>query len=308
MGAGFRRRSPENIIQEMRECREKFGIQAFDIEDDNFTFDVKRAKRLLSLIIETFGEGTFELSAMNGVSFAALDGELLGLMKKAGFTTLNLSFVSSDTKTRERMKRPRSFIDFDAMVNEAEKTGLHVIAYAILGMPGQTLDEMIETIIHLMGQRVLIGPSIYYPTPGTALFEVCKKEHLLPPHPAQWRGSAYPIETKDFTRIDLVTIFRLVRAINFIKGKMAEKEMDDGMTWREIGRFLDDRKNIVVEDNGKQLGWRDLLALLFTEKSFFSMRKGPKGDWLLTKEKKSKKVLDYFFEKAEKQPILTNRV
>ncbi|HPD61682.1 MAG TPA: radical SAM protein, partial [Thermodesulfobacteriota bacterium] len=241
MGTAFRRRSPENIIHEMIECREKFDIQAFDIEDDNFTFDLKRAKRLLSLIIEIFGEGSLELSAMNGISFASLDGELLGLMKRAGFKTINLSFVSTDTLTRERMKRPRGLIDFDSIVHETEKIGLQVIAYAILGMPGQTLEEMVETIIYLMGKRVLIGPSIYYPTPGTPLFEVCKKENLLPPHPLQWRSSAFPIETGDFTRLDLATLFRFVRVINFIKGKMAEKEIDDGMTWREVSRFIEGR-------------------------------------------------------------------
>ncbi|WAC06509.1 MAG: radical SAM protein [Thermodesulfobacteriota bacterium] len=310
MGTAFRKRSPENIIQEMRECREKFDIQTFDIEDDNFTFDIKRAKQLLGLIIETFGEETLELSAMNGVSFAALDGELLGLMKRAGFKTINLSFVSADTLTRERMKRPSGLIDFDSIVSEAGKTGLQVIGYAILGMPGQTLYEMVETIIHLMGQRVLIGPSIYYPTPGTPLFEVCKKEGLLPPHPLQWRSSAFPLETKDFTRLDLVTLFRLTRVINFIKGKMAEKEIDDGMTMKEVGQFLEDRKKLklVSGDNYNQPSWMDLLRLLFKEQSFFSLKKVSKGNFLVNNEETSKKVLDCFFEKGGKSPILKNTV
>jgi radical SAM superfamily enzyme YgiQ (UPF0313 family) len=310
MGTAFRKRSPENIIREMMECREKFDIQAFDIEDDNFTFDVKRAKQLLSLIIETFGEGNLELSAMNGVSFASMDGELLGLMKRAGFRTINLSFVSADTLTRERMKRPRGLIDFDPVMSEAEKTGLQVIAYAILGMPGQTLGEMVKTIIYLMGKRALIGPSIYYPTPNTPLFEVCKKENLLPAHPMQWRSSAFPLETKDFTRLDLVTLFRLTRVINFIKGKMAEKELDDGMTWKEIGQLLEDRKKLKpgLNENYDLPTWVDLLWLLFKEKSFFSLKKESKGNWRLHKGESSKKVLDYFFKKAGKQPILKHTV
>jgi hypothetical protein len=247
---------------------------------------------------------------MNGVSFAALDGELLGLMKRAGFKTINLSFVSADTLTRERMKRPSGLIDFDSIVSEAGKTGLQVIGYAILGMPGQTLYEMVETIIHLMGQRVLIGPSIYYPTPGTPLFEVCKKEGLLPPHPLQWRSSAFPLETKDFTRLDLVTLFRLTRVINFIKGKMAEKEIDDGMTMKEVGQFLEDRKKLklVSGDNYNQPSWMDLLRLLFKEQSFFSLKKVSKGNFLVNNEETSKKVLDCFFEKGGKSPILKNTV
>ena len=171
MGASFRTRSPEGILQEMMECKRRYGIEIFDIEDDNFTFDKERAKKLMSLVIETFGEGNFELSAMNGISFASLDEELLTLMKRAGFKTINLSYVSTNPSTKERMRRPKATTQFDDILEETERVGLSVIAYLILGMPGQTIEEMVDTLIYLMGKQVLIGPSVYYPTPGTVLFE-----------------------------------------------------------------------------------------------------------------------------------------
>src|SRR4030067_2785346 len=49
MGTTFRSRAPGGIIEEMAECQERFDIQAFDIEDDNFTFDQGRAKRMMKL-------------------------------------------------------------------------------------------------------------------------------------------------------------------------------------------------------------------------------------------------------------------
>ena len=39
MGRFFRSRTPEAILEEMTECRTEYGIEIFDIEDDNFTFD-----------------------------------------------------------------------------------------------------------------------------------------------------------------------------------------------------------------------------------------------------------------------------
>ena len=173
----------------------------------------------MNLIIETFGEGNLELSAMNGISFASLNEELLRLMKKAGFKTINLSFVSTDPFTKRRMGRPKEVTCFDEILREAERVGLQVIAYAILGMPGQTVEEMVDTLIYLMERRVLIGPSVYYPTSGTPLFKKCKGKNILPMNISQWRSSAFPIETKDFNRLDIVTLFRLARTINFIKGK-----------------------------------------------------------------------------------------
>jgi hypothetical protein len=311
----------------MMECQKQYGIESFDIEDDNFTFDQERAKRLMNLIIETFGEGKIELSAMNGISFASLDGELLKLMKKAGFHTINLSYVSTDPSTKERMRRPKPTTEFDRILEEAEQIGLHAIAYAILGMPGQTIEEMVDTLIYLMGKKVLIGPSIYYPTPGTSLFERCNKEGILPPHPVQWRSSAFPIETKEFDRVDLLTLFRLARVINFIKGKMDGGELKEGLTWKDLFQVLKDKEKAEDESEVNRYApcamrfasfnkgkadedattWVNLLLLLDSERSFFSLRKDSGRKISVEREKSSKKVLDYFFEKAWQKPILRSR-
>jgi len=298
MGASFRTRTPNAIFKEMIDCQKQYGIENFDIEDDNFTFDQERAKQFMNLIIETFGERRIELSAMNGISFASLDGELLRLMKRAGFHAINLSYVSTDPATKERMRRPKPTTEFERILKQAEQIGLHVIAYAILGMPGQTIEEMVDTLIYLMGEKVLIGPSIYYPTPGTPLFERCKREDILPPHPVQWRSSAFPIETKEFDRVDLLTLFRLARIMNFIKGKIDEKELDEGMTWRELCQVLREKAK------GGNATWIDLLLLLESERSFYSLRKEPGRKISVEKEKSSKKVLDHFFERVWERPIV----
>jgi radical SAM superfamily enzyme YgiQ (UPF0313 family) len=304
MGTSFRTRTPEAIVTEMMDCQKHHGIEAFDIEDDNFTFDQERAKQLMILIMEKFGEGKIELSAMNGISFASLDGKLLELMKRAGFHTINLSYVSTDPSTKEKMGRPRTKVQFDKIVQEAEQFGLHVIAYAILGMPGQAIAEMVDTLIYLMGEKVLIGPSIYYPTPGTPLFERCKKEDILPPHPAQWRSSSFPIETKDFDRVDLLTLFRLARVINFVKGKMDGKELEEGMTWKELFQALKEKGKFKGKVDKDATTWVDLLLPLDSERSFFSLKKDSGRKMSVEKENSSRKVLDYFFEKAWQSIII----
>jgi radical SAM superfamily enzyme YgiQ (UPF0313 family) len=301
MGSSFRVRSPEDIVREMVECYKKYRVETFDIEDDNFTFDQERAKRLMRLIIETFGESKLELSAMNGISFASLDGELIPLMKRAGFHTLNLSYVSTALSTKQKMKRPQPIIEFGSILMEAEKAGLNVVAYAILGIPGQTLEEMIDTLIYLMGKRVLIGPSIYYPTPGTSLFKKCEKEGFLLSSPTQWRSSAFPIETKEFDRLDLATLFRIARTVNFIKGKIGQGELGEGRTWKGLFRTLKDSNK-----NSTHV-WADLLLKFFDERSFFSLGKNPGGEISINKEATSMKVLDSFFEKAMGKPVLRNR-
>jgi hypothetical protein len=205
------------------------------------------------------------------------------------------------------MKRPRTKTEFGNILKEAEQFGLSVIAYAILGMPGQTIEEMVDTLIYLMGNTVLIGPSIYYPTPGTPLFERCKREDILPPHQCQWRSSAFPIETKEFDRIDLLTLFRLARVINFVKGKMDGKELEEGMTWKELFQVLKEKRKSKGKADKDAATWVDLLLLLESERYFFSLSKGSGRKISVEKERSSKKVLDYFFEKGWQSSVLKSQ-
>jgi hypothetical protein len=201
------------------------------------------------------------------------------------------------------MRRPQERTDFDQILKKAEEVGLKVIAYAILGMPDQTIEEMVDTLIYLMGKKVLVGPSIYYPVPGTPLFQRCKEDGILPSNISQWRSSALPIETKEFNRLDMVTFLRLARVINVVKGKMDKGELEEGITWREL---YEGRKDKAVVKGEIPL-WTDLLLMLFEERSFFSLRKIPENGFSMVKEKTSKRVLDYFLKSALEKPILKSR-
>jgi len=321
MGAAFRVRSPEKILKEMADCHDRYGIHHFDLEDDNFTFDQERAKELMKRIIETFGERRLELTAMNGISFASLDGELLELMRRAGFHTVNLSFVSTATSLKKQMGRPTADIDFGETLKKVEQAGLRTIAYAIFGMPGQTIGDMVDTTIYLMKRKVLLGPSIYYPTPGTPLFERCKAEGILPPTPLQWRSSAFPIETREFDRLDLVTLFRLTRVINFVKGKINHEEIEEGITWKDLFQVVTEKtrglglgegqyrmgKDLNPSYQNEKAAWPILLLLFFRERSFFGLARDHGGRISIMRIKSAKRVLDRFFERAWSEPIVLSQ-
>jgi hypothetical protein len=275
----------------------------------------------MRLIIKTFGERRLELTAMNGVSFASLDGELLTLMRRAGFHTVNLSFVSTAPSLKKQMGRPTTDIDFGEILKKVEQAGLRAIAYAIFGMPGQTIEDMIDTSIYLMKRKVLMGPSIYYPTPKTPLFEKCRAEGILPPTTLQWRSSAFPVETKQFDRLDLVTLFRLTRAINFIKDKIDHGEIEEGITWSDLFKVVGERarslgperdpyragEDLNSSPRDEKRAWSVLLLLLLEERSFFGLVKDHGGRISIMKIKSSKKILDAFMEKAWNEPIARSR-
>jgi len=220
-GRQFRKRSIVSIIDEMKLCRERFGTEIFDIEDDNFSFDQKRAAQILAAIREEFGEGQIALLAMNGISAANISEPLVDEMKRTGFRALNLALVTSDKQQQRATKRPGSTSHFDRVVKKAAEVGLEMVNYVILGLPDSTIEEMLDSIIHLMQRPVLIGPSVFYATPGTGSYRQCLERGLLPSAElALQRSTCFPVETKNFSRRDLVTLFQLTRFLNFIKSRL----------------------------------------------------------------------------------------
>jgi radical SAM superfamily enzyme YgiQ (UPF0313 family) len=217
-GRQFRTRSLNSIIDEMKLCREHFGIDIFDIEDDNFSFDQQRATAILAAIREEFGDGGIELLAMNGVSAANISEPLVEQMRQTGFRALNLALVTSDKQRQRTTRRPGSTDHFDRVVQKGAEVGIEMVNYLILGLPESSIEEMLESIIHLMERPVLIGPSVFYATPGTASYRQCLEQGwLTSPELALQRSTCFAVETPHFSRLDLVTLFRLCRVLNVVK-------------------------------------------------------------------------------------------
>jgi len=89
------------------------------------------------------------------------------------------------------------------------------------------------------------------------------------------------------------------------------------MTWRELSQVLGEKfeaetkveaeaeadRNLPCNGN-RHTGWKALLLLFLNERSFFSLIKKGGGEMIPVKARSSKKVIDYFLEKAWHSPIL----
>ncbi len=214
-GTRYRRRQPGDVVREMKALYEK-GYRVFDFEDDNLTFDLKSFKKLCLLIIDQFAGCGIQLLAMNGISYASLDLESLRLMRTAGFTHLNLALVSTDEKVLAAQKRPHRVGDFSVVAGMAHGLGFQVVAHQILGLPGETLDAMIETLAFLARHPLLIGVSIFYLTPGAPVAQGFPE--MSPADFFRSRSTAMAIESPGCTRDDLFTLFISARIFNFVKG------------------------------------------------------------------------------------------
>ncbi|MCX8042904.1 MAG: B12-binding domain-containing radical SAM protein [Desulfobacterota bacterium] len=221
MGRKVRLRSPENIVAEIRHCIERYGITIFDIEDDHFTADPRRAEDILELLIQSFGENALELYAMNGLSLLSLNKRLLAAMKRAGFRKLDLALGCTTPSEGRIAGRRVNRGAATRIIREVDRLGIPSTTYVIIGMPGQRLRDMVAGIAYLAGLPTRIGPSVFYPSPGSTLYAVLAKEHALSDDFSVLRSSIFPSVPHTCSRLELVTLVRLVRWINWIKQMLA---------------------------------------------------------------------------------------
>ena len=221
-GTDYRRRALDNVLEEI-ELRFRQGYRVIDFEDDNLTFYKQTFKELCRRLIARFPRREMEFVAMNGISYLSLDDELLELMYRAGFSHLNLALVSSDKTVRETTKRPHTLEAYIKVVSQAHRLGLKIVSYQILGLPNETLDSMIQTLAFNSRLPVLLGASPFYRTPNSP---IARGLELNEADFVKARLTAMAIETENFTRDDIYTLFVTTRIINFLKSLPLEYSTD----------------------------------------------------------------------------------
>jgi len=213
-GTDYRRRSLDNVLEEIV-LRYQQGYRVIDFEDDNLTYYKQTFKELCRRLIAHFPRREMEFVAMNGISYLSLDDELLKLMYQAGFSHLNLALVSSDKTVRETTKRPHTLEAYLKVVDKAHQLGFKIVSYQILGLPNETLDSMIQTLAFNARLPVLLGASPFYQTPSAP---IARGLELNEADFVKARLTALAIETDNFCRDDIYTLFVTTRIVNFLKG------------------------------------------------------------------------------------------
>lgn len=215
-GIPFRQRRVEAVLAELELAVNRHGARFIDFEDENLAWNRQWFMDLLEGIRMRLGSASLELRAMNGLYPPSLDPELIMAMGRAGFRTLNLALVSTDHSQLSRFRRRDVLPAFDRALSAAETCGLDAVGYIIAAAPHQPPFSSLRDLLALARRRVLAGLSIFYPAPGSADFELCRREGLLPSHAAALRATALPIEHRT-SRLQAITLLRLARLLNCMK-------------------------------------------------------------------------------------------
>ncbi len=141
-GAKVRYRSAENILGEIKECHEKYGIKNFIFWSDIFNLDRNWVQSLCRAIIDSGLKITFSTNSRADTA----DVETVKLMKKAGCSLVSIGIESGSQYMLDKMGKKITLNDIKNTVALFKKTGIKVYAYYVLGLPWESEETAQETI------------------------------------------------------------------------------------------------------------------------------------------------------------------
>ncbi len=202
-----RLRSPESVIEEMVHLKEnywkatKFDYSAsanigeketLKIEDntivyfvdDVFTIHKKRVKKLLRMIIDQKLKMRWKCEARAD----HLDEEICELMAESGCERVKLGFESGSNRILENVKKLETREDMLKGATMLKNAGVSFAAYFIAGFPGETDDDVRQTIDFAKKiEADYYSLSILAPYYGTELYDqLIENGHALEQQPWEY--------------------------------------------------------------------------------------------------------------------------
>jgi anaerobic magnesium-protoporphyrin IX monomethyl ester cyclase len=176
-GAGWRARSPENILEEVRLLYEDYGYRALSFVDDNFTLDPRRAVAVSEMILARGWDLVW--AAMTRVDTIVKNPHMIEVMARSGFSWSFIGFESGTQEALDGYGKKAQLEDAVKAMEILKQNRVAVTGAFILGAPTETREMIRQTIKfakRLDPRRAQF--SILTPYPGTRLYDTMKHRLL----------------------------------------------------------------------------------------------------------------------------------
>lgn len=232
-GRKARWRSLSNVRDEMLWLYKQYGVTKFYLMDDNF---IPKAKALaLFEMLSEIPIPDIDVVIQN-MSINHTDHEIIDAVAKAKINYLPLAI---ETGSPEMQKKIKKFCNLDKAVDlvaYARAKGLNTRCFYIIGFPGETVEQMEQTIeFSLKVKADWSSFNVAVPLPGSEMFGQFEELGYIRNSPPFWKASTIRdrvFDTKEITAHDIKNLAYMANLkVNFLnnvtiqEGKYQEAEM-----------------------------------------------------------------------------------
>ncbi|MEL6867674.1 MAG: radical SAM protein [Bacteroidota bacterium] len=219
-GQSYRRRSPASVAEELELLQRDYQPDQYWFVDDVFTvshkwlvnFRDELQKRQLNISFECITRAD------------RLNKDIVQVLKDCGCFRVWIGAESGSQKILDAMDRRVEVQQVREMIVEARNQGMQAGTFIMLGYPGETEEDIRETLDHLrISNPDLFTITVAYPIKGTGLYEEVEAKRLSN---ADWSASTdrdidfvrtYPRPYYDFA------VRWLVNGVNLHKLKLQNR-------------------------------------------------------------------------------------
>jgi len=171
-----RYRSLENILEEIKYVRERYGTRQFTFKDDSFTVNRKRVMDFCNKLMDAGVKINWDCNTRVDL----VDSELLMTMKKAGCNSIKVGIESGSERILKLMDKGITLERTKEAARLFREAGIHWTSYFMMGIPTETKEDVqktLELLYKIKPSFASIG--VYEPFPGTRLFEIGVEHGLV---------------------------------------------------------------------------------------------------------------------------------
>ena len=161
-------RSIDNILDEIRFVRHRYGTSQFSFKDDSFTVH----RRRVADFCDALRTEKLPIGWECNTRVDLIHETMLAQMKKAGCNSIKVGVESGSEAVLERMNKRITLDQVRKAAQLLRQTGIHWTAYFLIGTPGETEKDIYKTLdfmYEIKPDFASIG--VYEPFPGTVMFE-----------------------------------------------------------------------------------------------------------------------------------------
>ena len=140
-GKIVRYRSPELILEEIKECVTLYNIRDFIFWSDIFNLNKEWVQKLCRLIIES----NLKINFSANTRADSVDVETLNLMKKAGCNLISMGVESGSQELLDKMGKKITLEQVKKTVSMINRAGIQIYAYYVIGLPWETKETIEKT-------------------------------------------------------------------------------------------------------------------------------------------------------------------
>lgn len=239
-GKRVRRRSVGNVLAEIELLYRDYDIREIHFLDDNFTLDRDYVEEFCQELLKK----DFRISwcCPNGVRLDTLDKRILRLMKKAGCYYVSVGLESGSDRILRLMKKGTTVSKIRKMVRTVNETGMTINGFFILGYPGESKKEALETI--QLARSLDLTRAAFYnflPLPRSEAYENLLKSGEISKAEIDWTHifqADVPYSPGTMTRKELKNLQRRAHLKFYLRPKILWRLLREIRTPQQLGYIL----------------------------------------------------------------------